>query len=164
MFLFIFAFLIEGPRQNFFGEKLCILIILFDFYLYNKQNRVFHAKQPDRLLRLLVTVKQPSKFPMTKVVLLAVICDSCFGIEYYKVNEQYDIDELIRNKAKFDAKTECFLDIGPCNDEFLSYKGTNISLKAALEKNNPKYYGDFLKKYDPDGKYMDKFLKAIADF
>ncbi|XP_050681496.1 allergen Tha p 1-like [Leptidea sinapis] len=120
----------------------------------------------------------------TKVVLLLVLFEACFGIEYYKThNKKVDMDALVKDKDRFNVVTECLLDIGPCDEVIQSYKDItqsavegacdrcNSELKhlavgymQGLEKNNPKYYAEYLKKYDPNGIYMDKFKAAIAGF
>ncbi|VVD02091.1 unnamed protein product [Leptidea sinapis] len=121
-------------------------------------------------------------FAMTKAVMLAVLCGACFGMASYDVNEDFDMEALVNDKASFKVAVECFLDKAPCG-EFQMYKDiAQDTVEAAcdqcspklkhlahtfmqgLEKNNPEYYGDFVKKFDPTGKYMDKFIKAVEDF
>nr|QDW65478.1 chemosensory protein 12 [Pieris rapae] len=122
---------------------------------------------------------------MKIIVLLAVVCVALADpIDYYTTaNDNLDMKGVVNDSAKLKAMTDCFLDRGSCDDVAMSYKKivpdsiqglcgrcndaqkrlANVYLNGLIT-NAPEDYKNFQKKFDPDEKYMTKFLEAVKGF
>ncbi|CAH4030414.1 unnamed protein product [Pieris brassicae] len=122
---------------------------------------------------------------MKIIVLLAVVGAAlAVPIDYYTTaDDNLDMKAVVDDSAKFKAMTDCYLDRGDCDEVTMSYKkiipvGIEDACKRCndaqkhlantyingLLSNNPADHNSFQKKYDPDGKYMTKFMEAIKGF
>ncbi|XP_022121500.1 allergen Tha p 1-like [Pieris rapae] len=121
---------------------------------------------------------------MKIVVVLAVVCAALASpVDYYTTaDDNLDMNAVINDSGKLKAMTDCFLDRGSCDDVAMSYKKiipdsmkdscsrcndaqkhlANVYLKGLLEK-VPDDHEKFKNKFDPDGKYLSKFMDAIKD-
>ncbi|CAH4030411.1 unnamed protein product [Pieris brassicae] len=122
---------------------------------------------------------------MKIIVLLAVVCDAlAVPIDYFTTaDDNLDMKAVVDDSAKLKAMTDCFLDRGDCDEVAMSYKKiiregiectctrcndaqkhlANTYMNGLLS-NAPADHDSFLKKFDPDGKYMTKFMKAVNGF
>ncbi|CAF4807940.1 unnamed protein product [Pieris macdunnoughi] len=122
---------------------------------------------------------------MKIIVLLAVVCAALADpIDYFTTaDDNLDMKAVVDDPAKLKAMTDCFLDRGPCDVVSLSYrKIVPLSIEGlcdrcndaqkhlantymnGLRSNAPADYDSFLKKYDPDLKYLTKFMEVVKGF
>ncbi|XP_047521482.1 allergen Tha p 1-like [Pieris napi] len=123
---------------------------------------------------------------MKIILLLAVVgaAASADTIDFFSTaDDNLDMEAVINDPAKLKAMTDCFLDKGPCDPVAQSYKLiipqafphacgrcndaqkhlAHTYLRGLLSK-IPEDYDGFLKKYDPQGIYLDNFMEAVKDY
>ncbi|XP_038211256.1 allergen Tha p 1-like [Zerene cesonia] len=105
-------------------------------------------------------------------------------LEYYKTpSEHIDIPAVVEDPKKLQELMDCFLDRQPCSKVHANFlalipetiktacakcnsaqkQSANIFL-TGLRNKMPRDYDDFVKKFDPEGKYMDTLFENIKGF
>ncbi|XP_045490494.1 uncharacterized protein LOC110997583 [Pieris rapae] len=124
-------------------------------------------------------------FKMKIILLLAIVGAALAGkIDFFSTADDYlDMEAVVNDPAKLKAMTDCFLDRGPCDPVAQSYKIiipesmahacgrcndaqkhlANTYLRGLFWK-IPEDYDNFLKKFDPQGIFLDKFMEAVKDY
>ncbi|CAK1552217.1 unnamed protein product [Leptosia nina] len=118
-----------------------------------------------------------------KVFILLVVLGVAFAekINYYRTaDNHYDMQSVVDNPKKLQDFVDCFLDRKPCDPVPASYRKIipetietacyrcNADVKhlanvfmLGLKKNNPTEYVNFVNRYDPEGKYIEKFMESV---
>ncbi|CAK1552532.1 unnamed protein product [Leptosia nina] len=116
-------------------------------------------------------------FILVAVFLGAVTADVIF---YTTADDNLNMQAVVDDPVKLQSYVDCFLDRKPCDPIPASYKEIipdsietgckrcNPAQKRlantfliGLKKKLPKEYQRFLAKYDPTGKFIEKFLQRV---
>lgn len=63
---------------------------------------------------------------MRTIILFALVALTVAEVDYYKVDDHFDIDPLIANRPALQAFLDCFKGTAPCNEVTAVYKSMYI--------------------------------------
>ncbi|CAG4947291.1 unnamed protein product [Colias eurytheme] len=123
---------------------------------------------------------------MKTVILLCALFGASMAqqIEYYRTaNDYLDMNAVVEDPKKLQEFVDCFLERQPCDEVPASYlaiipdsletacvkcnpaqKHLANTFLTGLRKKMPTEYDNFVKKFDPEGKYMDTFLEIVKGY
>ncbi|CAH4030410.1 ejaculatory bulb-specific protein 3-like [Pieris brassicae] len=121
-----------------------------------------------------------------KIILLLAVVGAALdqAVDCYKIaDDNLDMEAVVNDPSKLKAMTDCFLDRNECDAVAESIKFIVAeSIARACDRCNDaqkhlgrvyvsglfwKRPGDFkifVAKYDPEGNYLENFMKAVADY
>ncbi|CAH4030404.1 allergen Tha p 1-like [Pieris brassicae] len=121
-----------------------------------------------------------------KIILLLTVVGAALSqaIDYYTIaDNNLDMEAVVNDPEKLKAMTDCFLDRGDCDPVALSIKFIVAeSIARACDRctdiqkhlgrvyvsglfwKRPLDYRNFARLYDPEGNYLENFMKAVADY
>ncbi|XP_041972090.1 ejaculatory bulb-specific protein 3-like [Aricia agestis] len=102
---------------------------------------------------------------------------------YTDMDDTLSVEDLVKDKPRFQGEVSCFMDKGPCTQQYMSYKKHLLEVVSdgcrecnarerhmfrvflkGLRDNLPAEYKAFRDKYDPDNKHFDAAAAAVQNY